>query len=191
MANFDIAHKLTAGYEGGFSDDSADKGGMSYRGISRVNWPNWPGWVIVDQYKAVAYLNNGDIIPLAWKYGTQLDGLVNTFYKQNFWDVSKLDFIASQDIANEVFDCSVNMGIETAGKFLQESLNLLNRNQQDYPDLKEDGKIGSITLGVVNNHKYPDAVLKTITVLRGIRYIEICRNDPTQEVFFRGWLSRV
>jgi lysozyme family protein len=191
MANFDIAHKLTQSAEGGYSNVSTDSGKETYRGVSRVMWPNWAGWVIIDQYKLVAHLNTGDFIPIAWKRGAELDGLVNAFYKTQFWDVNKLDQVNNQPIANELFDSGVNMGTGIAAKFLQEALNLLNRNQKDYSDIAEDGKIGNITLGLANSYPYQGALLKTLNGLQFMRYVSICESDPAQENNFRGWLSRV
>jgi hypothetical protein len=44
---------------------------------------------------------------------------------------------------------------------------------------------------MVNAHKYPKCLEKTLNILQGARYVEICKNNPSQEAFFRGWLTRV
>ena len=191
MSDFSIAHKLTQNFEGGFSQDINDKGGLSYRGVSSISWPIWPGFSIIAQYQKVAHLNNGDYVPLAWKRGQELSDLVDAFYLKNFWNANRLGEINNQNIANEMFDTSVNMGTGVAAKFLQKALNLLNRNQKDYQDIQEDGAIGPITLGLVNKYSYPNVIAKTLNGLQFMKYVEICENDPSQEVFFRGWLTRV
>ena len=45
------AIKKTLKYEGGYVNDKDDRGGETYRGVSRRYHPNWSGWKIVDEYK--------------------------------------------------------------------------------------------------------------------------------------------
>lgn len=186
MANFEKAHKKTSSIEGGYVNDPTDKGKETYKGISRRFFPSWEGWIIIDEYKKTHQLKRNDVVK-----NDQLEYLVDIFYKNNFWNVNRLDEIENQDIANELFDTGVNMYWRTAAKMLQEALNLLNRDEKDYCDIAVDGKIGNITLSIVNNYKYPKALLKTLNGLQFKRYVSICKADPSQEKFFRGWLLRV
>jgi len=48
MANFETALMSTLKREGGFVNDPADSGGMTYRGISRKSNKRWVGWPIID-----------------------------------------------------------------------------------------------------------------------------------------------
>ena len=48
-------------------------------------------------------------------------------YKEKYWDIIRLDNVDDFELCWELFDISVNMGTHKAAKFLQESLNLLNR----------------------------------------------------------------
>lgn len=185
MAQFKIAYQLTAAIEGGYVNDPDDNGGETYKGISRKWHPDWTGWSIIDVYKQSHSLKTGDTIS-----GETLAKLVMEFYQLKFWDSNRLDEINDQDIANEIYDTGVNMSYKTAAKILQEALNLLNRNCKDYPDINVDGMIGKATLDIVNNHKYPRAIVKTLNVLQGARYVDLCKHDPNQEKFFRGWLMR-
>jgi lysozyme family protein len=173
MANFKLAHDITQGLEGGKSNHKADRGGYTYRGISRRNWPNWRGWSYVDQ---------GLEVP---------DELVDEFYKANFWDRISLGSINNQKIANELYDTGVNASPKMAVTFLQKALNLLNQEGGLYPDISVDGILGTKTLHLTNEHPYPDALLKLLNGLQLAYYIAICEKDPTQEVFLRGWLKRV
>ena len=104
------------------------------------------------------------------------------------------DAIANHAVANEVFNTAVNMGVAKAARFLQESLNLLNRNQRTYPDIVVDGWIGPTTIKTLKrlllSDRTPKRLLRLLNVLQGMTYIEIVRRDPTQEKFIRGWLSR-
>ena len=130
---------------------------------------------------------------LAAKGGTHegLDRLTRALYKVRFWDVLKLDDLRDQRISEELFDTAVNQGPGVAARYLQEALNLLNRDEADYPDISEDGIIGPITLGLVNRHRRPFNIYITLNGLQFELYKNLAENDPTQEKFFNGWLNRV
>jgi len=186
MAYFKPAYEKTSLVEKGWVNDPADKGGETYNGIARNYWKDWDGWQIIDFYKQSHTLKRGDVI-----YNELLDEYIEEFYKDNFWDVNKLNNITDQDIANEVYDTGVNIGPKVASKMLQEALNLLNRNQVDFEDLLVDGDIGLKTLKLVNGFKNKQALLKTLNGLQFCKYVDICRDNPKQERFFNGWLLRV
>ena len=173
MADFLEAYKETSGNEGGTSNNKVDRGGYTYRGISRKNWPYWEGWAVIDQ---------GHTPP---------EDMVQNFYLLNFWDRISLTAVINQKIANELFDTGVNMHPKIAITLLQRALNLLNRNSALYPDVPVDGILGAKTLSLTNSHPYPDALLKLLNGLQLARYVDICEKDPTQEEFLRGWLKRV
>ncbi|MBI9055515.1 MAG: hypothetical protein JEY96_16955 [Bacteroidales bacterium] len=187
MANFELAHKKTLLIEGGYVNDPNDRGGETYRGISRKFHPNWQGWEYIDELKR----NGGNIPRNTILQIPELENLVNEFYKVKFWDVNRLDYIESQEIAEEIFDTGVNMGVKTASKMLQSALNLLNRNERDFKDLVVDGAIGRITLSIVNAINDYRPLLKTLNGLQFTRYVNICKSRPDQEKFFIGWLKRV
>lgn len=182
MADFKTALKETLGIEGGLSNNPKDHGGLTYKGISRKNWPTWEGWHLVDQLKEYGQLSKFDEVAL--------DGLVERFYREFFWDRISLSSVVNQKIANELFDTGVNASTKTGVTFLQRALNLLNQDGKLYEDITVDGLIGTKTLFLVNNHPYPDSLLKLLNGLQLSYYIAICEKDPTQEVFLRGWLKR-
>jgi lysozyme family protein len=186
MANFLLAHKKTLLIEGGYVNDPADRGGETYMGVARKFHPTWGGWGIIDSYKKTQILKRGDYIN-----NYELDEFVEDFYEENFWDINRLSKIESQEIAEELFDTGVNMGVKTAAKMLQEALNLLNRNEKSFKDLKVDGAVGRMTLSVVNAINDYRHLLKTLNGLQFMRYVNICKANPTQERFFIGWLKRV
>jgi len=189
MADFRSAYYLTMGHEGGYANDPDDVGGETYKGIARNYHSSWEGWKIVDIYKkeggGVRELNE------KLKNASEMQRLVELFYKQHFWDVNRLDSFRSQHIANEMFDTGVNMGIAPSVRMVQEALNVLNRNQQDYPNRTVDGIVGPNTLGSINNHPRPRNLFNMINIMQGNRYLEIVRRDETQERFMHGWLDRV
>lgn len=187
MANFDKAFDITMAHEGGYSNDPADMGGETYMGIARRYHPQWEGWPTIDRIKS----ETGQI-PYGKKF-PELDQSVRRYYKPTFWDPLRGDRIPDQLIAQELFDTAVNMGVSRAGKFLQRTLNCLNRNGQLYPDLDEDGKIGPATLGALEMLLPQEAglVFKMLNVLQGCHYIDFMTANPIQERFARGWFNRV
>lgn len=194
MADFKTSYAIVKENEGGYANNPNDRGGETYKGIARKFWEEWSGWKVIDSIKLNMHrLLNADAaaINAALAKDTELQNAVLAFYKQNFWNELSLDQVNSQDIANELFDTAVNMSVNTAGTFLQRALNVLNKNGKDYADLLVDGKIGSKTVGVLNNHKSPARVLKVLNVLQGAKYVAICENNPSQEEFMFGWLNRV
>lgn len=187
MTNFEKAYSITRKHEGGYSNDLVDKGGETYKGIARKAWPNWHGWVLIDKTKKE--LSPVHRLDVELNKNQILQKLVVAFFKENFWDYNKLDKLPVK-LAEEVFDTSVNMGQKIGPMFLQEALNLCNNNQKAYPNIKVDGLIGPITLQAISKSNVA-RVYKTMNLLQGERYINILRNNESQEKFWGGWLERV
>lgn len=190
MANFKEAYEITMGHEGGYSNDPVDAGGETYKGITKRFEPDWEGWVIIDS------LRNNPNFPKCLDENEELQEKVMEVYKRKYWDIFWGDKFDNQDIANEMFDTGVNMGTTRAIKYLQKSLNLLNRDQKNYSDISEDGVIGNNTLNTLNNflNKFKKDVkylLKLMNLFQGMHYINYMSKSPKQERFARGWLSRV
>ncbi|MBN1187017.1 MAG: hypothetical protein JXB49_32365 [Bacteroidales bacterium] len=185
MANFKEAYNKTMGHEGGYANNPFDKGGETYKGIARKYHPEWDGWLIIDAYKANSDLKTNRVID-----DPELDELVYDFYQDKFWSSNRLDEITNQLIANELFDTGVNVGREKAARMLQIALNVLNRNERDYHDIKVDGIIGPDTIRLTNAYPRPEVLLKTLNGIQFSHYMAICQYDPSQEVFFQGWLKR-
>ncbi len=187
MAIFDIAFDKTMKFEGGYSNNPTDYGKETYKGVSRKYHPTWRGWLIIDSYK------NKPNFPLNLDKDAELQKLIRIFYKEEFWDKLLGDQIVEQKLADELFDTAVNMSPNNAIKYLQSALNILNRNKKDYDDIDEDGVIGSSTLSTINAYmskrKNIEVLLTVMNVLQGMRYIEIMKNNPSQEEFAFGWFN--
>lgn len=138
MSNFEIALKRALAFEGGFSNDPNDKGGMTFCGISRKAWPDWSGWAIVDG----AIENGVDVKTYAHQNALFMAVHVAPFYLKNFWLPIRGDEIESQDIANYLFDFAVNSGVRNAVKCLQRAVS--------FEGSDVDGIIGLGTLMAVN-----------------------------------------
>lgn len=170
MAEFLKAWEITSQYEGYYSNSPVDKGGETYRGISRNNFPEWPGWFIVDKHKPLKrYEKIND---------KRLDGFVEGFYLLNFWHKIKGDKILDQNVANFIFDWCVHSGLSQIKKIQR----LLNLN--------DDGSVGQLTLHAINEKNGKD-LFEQMKRLREDLFKRIVKNDPTQESNFDGWMNRI
>lgn len=182
MADFQKAKAKILNVEGGYVNNPSDAGGETYRGIARNKNPDWSGWNLIDALKLQANF------PHSLDADSDLQNLIDVFYKKLYWDCCLLDDVIYQGVADEILDISVNMGSGIAAHITQHALNLMNRNGKTYADILEDGKIGKMTLMLINGTKNFQALMKALNVLQGARYVKICETDPTQEEFFVGWI---
>lgn len=186
MANFDKAYKRLLKYEGVYSNHPKDKGGETFKGISRTYFPSWSGWHIVDYFKDkypntfIERLNTHE----------NINYLVKSHYKKIFWNSFSCDSINDQKVANELFESSINIGVTRTTKFLQKSLNLLNRDQSLYEDIAEDGLFGKNTKkamdACLSNRKDRRYLFNLLNIFQGCRYVDI-----GNETFIRGWINRI
>lgn len=187
-ACFDIVMALEGVYDSPEdTKKNGDSGGETFKGISRNNFGNWEGWKIIDDFKSKG------INPSTLGNNEELTNMVLKFYKENFWDKMSLDLISQQSpiIAAEMFDTGVNMYWGTSAKFLQTTLNALNRNQMYWKDIVVDGMIGNGTINAFNEamkRGYEDVIVMAINGEQIHKYMQITQNDPTQEIFFVGWV---
>lgn len=168
---FDEAFTAVLKIEKGYVNSKFDNGGETKFGITKKTYPE------ID-------------IP-----NLTLEEAKNIYF-YDFWncDLLTLSNIKDKEIAIELFDTSVNMGQEVAGKFLQTVLNHMNRNNRLYKDLIVDGWLGAITLNaleIVLKRGEKQKLLKALNGEQYKRYVEIILRDSTQENNFVGWLERV
>ena len=169
MAEFAPAVANTELFEGGYSFNPQDPGGETYRGISRKYWPQWAGWAIIDSIKG----QPGWLLTL--DSNQELQGLVVTFYHDNFW---QYDQVHDQTIANKLFDLSVNMGTEHAIKIAQGAVNL-----------PQDGVFGPRTLASINA-TYNGSLIQLIRLAAENYHKQIVASHPEEAEFLNGWLRR-
>lgn len=169
---FKKAFKDIIGTEGGYVNDPTDPGGETKYGIAKRFYPN------------------EDIKNLTLERAEEL-------YYRDYWKNKKLDLdtVAEFDekLALELFDTAVNQGVPSAAKYLQEALNLLNRNEKLFSDMKVDGWAGKKTFAALHKLRSYDkpALLKIVNGLQFMRYYNIVKRNPTQEKYFSGWMKRV
>jgi len=156
MADFGSAIVKTLAREGGskFTDDPRDPGGATKFGISQRAYP---------------YL---DIKNLT-------ESRAREIYKNDYWDRIKGDDIANQAVAENIFDTAVNMGVRTASKLVQLTLEVKPL----------DGIIGGQTLKAINQAN-PEIFLTKFTLAKIARYANICNRNKSSRKFLLGWINR-
>lgn len=168
MAEFITAYQIILQNEGIFSDDPDDLGKRTVLGISENNWPSWEGWKIVDTLST----------PKEMATHPRLQLLVQQFYLSNFWESIKGDLITSQNVANSIFDFSINSGVKTSVKLSQQVVGVV-----------ADGIIGKNTLTAINaaNERIFIAEFKLAKIAR---YCDIVDAKPNQIKYLKGWIKR-
>lgn len=164
------------GLEGRYSFHPNDRGGPTC-------------WGITEQV-ARAYGYKGDMRQMPRPIAVEI-------YRKRYWDEPGFARVAevAPDLAAELFDTGVNMGVAVASTLLQRSLNVLNRHGSDYPDILVDGRIGTMTIASlkallkIRGAGGEKVLLKACEALQGARYIGIAESDATQEAFLYGWMA--
>ena len=180
---FDDAFKIVLGFEGGYSNDPADRGGETNYGITynTLNDAKNKGWIPFNVTIQNIKIEHAKII-----------------YKKGYWDAVQADSLP-HPLDLIMFDSAVNHGPNAAVKLLQKSLNAL----LPYTELVVDGIIGPLTLRAVNNYvglgivpgMYPNSNIRylcmDVLMNRIELYLSIVTNNKSQEKFLKGWLNRV
>lgn len=162
--------------EGGYVNHPADRGGPTRWGITEA------------VARANGYTGAMRLLP---------QDTARALYRRLYWTAPGLDRVAarSRSLAAELFDTGVNMGPATAVSFLQRSLNALNRNAADYPDIAVDGRVGPATLSALDaflalrGEPGERVLLRAAEALQGERYLSLAEARPANEAFLYGWLA--
>lgn len=174
MSLFDEAFEHLIGVEGRYSCHPSDPGGATCWGITQV------------VARANGYTGPMEAMPIE---------AAKAIYKRKYWDALALDQIGalSEHVAVELFDSGVNCGPTLAGRWLQRSVNCLNRDSA-WPELIVDGKPGAKTAEAVagllrQRGKEGESVLvATCDGLQTAHYVEITERNKSLRSFFFGWI---
>lgn len=159
-SNFDNSFRETVGHEGALSMDRLDKG----------NWSS--GEIGVGELKGTKYGVSAAAYPkLDIKNLTLKDA--KSIYKKDYWDKVRGDELPT-GLDFMVFDAAVNHGVTTATKLLQKSV-----------EVKDDGKIGPVTLTAVKNYD-SYRLLQEYMARRHVYWAEISTFDR----YGLGWSRR-
>ena len=159
--------------EGGYVDHPDDLGGPTNYGITE------------SVARAAGWQESIELLPkqVAWD-----------IYRSQYYIGPRFDrvFTLCPEVAVELVDTGVNMGVVTAVKFLQRSLNALNSKASVYSDIDVDGYIGLKTLDAMQKYLCRKGsvgvLLKALNCLQGARYIELSESREDNESFTYGWL---
>lgn len=166
---------------GGYSNNPVDRGGETYREISRNHHPGWVGWAKIDALKKTTVLGPKTIIP-------ELEADVAAFFKANYWDDLRADFIPDQGLANMLFDSSVLCGQVFTIKTWQDTVDRV------IADTEIDGKWGRQTEGNTLQACHSEYFQPTKDLFKFAwlsHLVDIIRKHPEQKVFLYGWTLRV
>ena len=193
MAKFDPAYAVVVGLEGGYkAADGVDA--ETIHGINREHNPDWKGWPLVDALKD----NPG--FPMRANNDPEVFRLAKERYRSGYWLLIAGDLLPEQEVATKLLDLAVHAGVRTAGKMLQETLNLLRRPHETplYDALLVDGVIGKKTVEayrLLQEKDGPDKAGRYVmALLRGMQtqfYIELASRMAYHSKNLRGYLRRV
>jgi lysozyme family protein len=175
--------------EGGgtFTDRAADKGGPTRWGIDAETLGRWRKLGRSATAAEVQALGETEAL---------------TIYRQQYFVLPGFQQVAaiSPRLAEELLDTGVNMGPHWSSVWLQRSLNLCNRQGEDYADLVVDGGVGGKTVTAIQAllqrrgvRAGEDLLLKCLNGFQFERYVEITEAggpNGAQEQNFVGWINQ-
>ena len=160
--------------EGGYANNPKDSGGETKYGIT------------VATARAYGYTGLMRDLP----YSTAQNIYLRRYWVEpNFHKVNEI----YPALAESLLDFGVLAGQRTAAAQLQRVLNVLNRQQRDYDDLDDDGRIGTITLAALQaflqkRGREGGGVLFGMVAARQSVYLqELAERRPKDEEFEYGW----
>ena len=181
--NFSIAHKFTAKWEGGESDHPDDGGGLTKYGVSL----KFLGGLSGTQSNRDVLERMGIRLPITRQviYDLTRDQAASLFRWQ-FWDKLKLSLIPLRP-AVVLYDAAVNSGPAQSVKLAQRGYNRCVAYGQP---LVVDGIMGPATRAAMQLAD-TDKCLSAMLDAREKFFQTIVVNNPSQQVFLRGWVNRV
>ena len=181
--NFSIAHKFTAKWEGGESDHPDDGGGLTKYGVSL----KFLGGLSGTQSNRDVLERMGIRLPITRQviYDLTRDQAASLFRWQ-FWDKLRLSLIPLRP-AVVLYDAAVNSGPAQSVKLAQRGYNRCVAYGQP---LVVDGIMGPATRAAMQLAD-TDKALTAMLDAREKFFQTIVANNPSQQVFLRGWINRV
>ena len=181
MGKFETAYDFTAKWEGGLSDDPADRGGITNYGVS------------IEFLRDCERLDTTKLLCLGIKTPVSRESIkslrrdqARDLFRWRFWETPGYERY-ELPLAAVLFDCSVNHGISRAIKLAQKAFNAIAPATAE--KLSVDGIQGPKTkAALILVGSFPLA--RAIVSERKRFYQAIVDSNHTQRVFLRGWLNR-
>lgn len=181
--NFSIAHAFTVRWEGGLSDDAADRGGMTKFGVDLAMMQD----IASTQAGRDTLDRMGIILPVTRNTIKNLtETQAASIYRWQAWEMLNLDLIPLRP-AVVLYDAAVNSGPRQSVKFAQRGYNACVAYGQP---LDTDGIMGPATRKAMQQAE-TDKILMAMLDQREKFFNDLVRAKPSQEVFLAGWLNRV
>lgn len=153
-------------WEGGWSNDKADKGGPTMKGVTLAVY--------------TAYRNKlGKSIPTQNDLKNISKEEWEDILKSMYWDRWKGDEINNQSIANLLVDwvwTSGSYGIVYPQRLL---------------GLVDDGIVGPKTLSAINSYPNQKVLFDKLWTRRKQHFTSIAKSRPNNQKFLKGWLNRL
>lgn len=176
-ADFILAQKFTAQWEGGLTDHPSDPGGITNYGVS-LRWLRSLGHDLGD-VDGDGDIDADDIRALTPDRAAEL-------FKATFWDAYSLSSLP-QLTATLHYDCMVNAGPKQATRIAQRACNSLVGPYGVKLDV--DGILGPQTRRFLTLHATPALATAMIERRKGF-YRDLVRDKPDFAPFERGWINR-
>lgn len=148
--------------EGGYSNNPADPGGSTNKGITQSVYDNY-------RIKKELPIQSVKLIT---------DDEVHDIYYSLYWKPMNLESISDDGLVLQAYDFGVNAGIRMSIKVLQR---ILKTN--------DDGFIGPNTLKLIN--EFDGDLLAVFIEKRKAFYTILAKNKPALSIFLKGWIRRV
>jgi len=159
--------------ESGYANVKGDKGGETYRGITRKNHPEWDGWKTIDKKKPIA---QGKVIP-------ELEESVAKYYWDFEFNLPEFDMLNSINVALILFDWRIHGGLSPSKvqKMLTQRFKVKNNNSGSFD------RDTILLMNKINEKQLSDALLD----MRREKIASIIKKNPSQVKFKKGWTKRL
>jgi lysozyme family protein len=174
---FDVLMKLEFSNASNILHKNKSEMDYTVAGIYKYAHPNWLGWFIVSN----ALQNNDGNITAASRElyrNTHLKELIMQFYMEQFWLRLRLDELHSDNTATEIFLLGVNIGCRNAV-----------RKAQKVVGAHQDGLIGPVTIGLLNNYNEKEFSVEFDEVEKQY-YSDLIKRRPSLSIYANGWKNR-
>jgi lysozyme family protein len=182
MANFTTAFNITMQTEGGYDPGVGEA--ETYMGVDRSQNPGWSGWSTID---AINHENPGASVSTLddlFAANAILQADIQQFYESNYWNPLQLTTINDQQVANALFDCSVNPCLTSVSNVAQIACNVVVQKS-----VTVDGEVGPLTISCINSLP-PNLYVTAFNGIRVANYYERSRLTPADVQWLRSWLGR-
>jgi hypothetical protein len=155
--------------EGNYVYHPNDKGGETYGGIAKRLHPNWYGWRYIK-----GNLKRHQIVPEAEPW-------VLDFYL-TIWVHEGFENIKDRELALNLFDFRIHSSPRTVSKMVTRALLEIGECEV---------KVGEDWIDDRFNRVNPKELVLLIKIQRILLFNYLVNNDPSQVVFYHGWINRI